>query len=133
MGSPAKIVIADDDLVVARMISRVLSTLEYYPIICSDGLRALHVIEDNPDIRLLITDVSMPNMDGKQLVQEVRDRPASKRLPIIITSGYARVAEIAYLMETGLTCYLGKPIDVNELRSYAESLINLGSGPPPKA
>jgi len=129
MNSIVKIIIADDDLVVARMISRVVATLDYCPIICSDGLRALHVIEDNPDTRLLITDVSMPNMDGKQLVQEVRQRPASKSLPIIITSGYARVAEIAYLMETGLTCYLSKPIEVDELRAHAQSLVQPGAGP----
>ena len=128
MGATVKIVIADDDLVVARVVSRVVATLDYCPIICSDGLRALHVVEDNPDVRLLITDVSMPVMDGKQLVQEVRQRPASKGLPIIITSGYARVAEISYLMETGLTCYLGKPIEVDELRSYVKSLVNRSSG-----
>lgn len=128
MSSIVKVVIADDDLVVARVVARVVTTLDYCPIICSDGLRALHVVEDNPDARLLITDVSMPVMDGKQLVQEVRNRPASRNLPIIITSGYARVAEISHLMETGLTCYLGKPIEVDELRSYVRSLVNRGSG-----
>lgn len=126
MGSIVKVVIADDDLYVARFISRVMGSLNFCPIVSSDGVRALHVLEDNPDTRLLITDVSMPNMDGRQLVETLRARENFRKLPIIITSGLARVNEIADLLDVGVTCFLGKPVEVDDLRRYAQSLVQHG-------
>lgn len=106
---------------------RVMSTLGYCAILCSDGRRALNVLEDNPDVRLLITDVSMEHMSGRALVEAVRAQDAFQRLPIIITSGLVRVPEITDLLEVGVTCYLGKPVAVDELQSYARSLVESGA------
>lgn len=122
-----KVVVAEDDLHVARFIARVMSSMGYFPIICSDGKRALHVLEDNPDTQLLITDVSMPQMDGRSLVMEVRGRNAFKKLPIIITSGLVRVSEITDLLDIGVTCFLGKPVEVGDLKAYAKSLVERGA------
>lgn len=127
MGSIVKVVVADDDLFVARFIARVIESLEYCPIICSDGLRALNVIEDNQDVRLLVTDVSMPNMGGHELVETLRGQERFRKLPIIVTSGLARVAEIADLLDVGLTCFLGKPVEVEELKTYARDLVQHGA------
>jgi CheY-like chemotaxis protein len=132
MGSIVKVVVADDDLYVARFIARVVTSLDFCPIICRDGQRALHVIEDNPDSRLLITDVSMPQMDGRKLVEEIRRREGFQKLPIIITSGLARVSEIADLLDVGMTCYLGKPIEVEDLRTYVRNLVQHGAILAPK-
>ncbi|MBX3179907.1 MAG: response regulator [Candidatus Hydrogenedentes bacterium] len=132
MGSIVKVVVADDDLYVARFIARVMASLGYCAILCSDGERALHVLEDNPDARLLVTDISMPNMDGRRLLGELRSRENFKKLPVILTSGLARVSEIADLLDVGVTCYLGKPIEVDELRSYAQNLVQHGTVVAPK-
>ncbi len=122
-----KVVVAEDDRQVARFIARVMSSMGYFPIICSDGRRALHVLEDNPDTQLLITDVSMPQMDGRALVIELRGRSAFKKLPIIITSGLVRVSEITDLLDIGVTCFLGKPVEVGDLKAYAKSLVERGA------
>ena len=123
-----KVVIADDDPQVARYEARVIESLGYVPIVCRDGLRALSVLEDNPDVELLITDVSMPNMDGRTLVNELRRRDTFRRLPIILTSGVVRVAEIADLLDIGVTCFLGKPVELGDLKSYARSLVEYREG-----
>lgn len=122
-----KIVIADDDMHVARFIARVMTSMGYFPIICSDGKRALNVLEDNPDTHLLITDVSMPEMDGRDLVTAVRGDQTLKRLPIIITSGMVRVSEITDLLDIGVTCFLGKPVELGDLKAYAKSLVTRGA------
>lgn len=122
-----KVVIAEDDLHVARFIARVMTSMGYFPVVCSNGERALNVLEDNPDTQLLITDVSMPQMDGRTLVAEVRSRGAFKKLPIIITSGLVRVSEITDLLDIGVTCFLGKPVEVGDLKSYARSLVERGA------
>lgn len=122
-----KVVIAEDDRQVARFIARVMISMGYFPILCSDGRRALNVLEDNPDTQLLITDVSMPEMDGRSLVMEIRGRSGFKKLPIIITSGLVRVSEITDLLDIGVTCFLGKPVEVADLKAYARSLVDRGA------
>jgi DNA-binding response OmpR family regulator len=122
-----KVVVAEDDVHVARFIARVIMSMGYFPIVCSDGRRALNVLEDNPDTKLLITDISMPEMDGRALVMEVRARKAFKKLPIIITSGLVRVSEITDLLDIGVTCFLGKPVEVGDLKAYAKSLVEHGA------
>lgn len=122
-----KVVVAEDDLHVARFIARVMISMGYVPIICSDGKRALNVLEDNPDIQLLITDVSMPEMNGRALVTAIRADKHFKKLPIIITSGLVRVSEITDLLDIGVTCFLGKPVEVGDLKAYAKSLVERGA------
>jgi DNA-binding response OmpR family regulator len=122
-----KVVIAEDDRQVARFIARVMISMGYFPIVCSDGRRALNVLEDNPDTQLLITDVSMPEMDGRSLVMEIRGRREFRKLPIIITSGLVRVSEITDLLDIGVTCFLGKPVEVGDLKAYARSLVERGA------
>lgn len=122
-----KVVVAEDDPYVARFIARAMSSMGYCPVLCRDGRRALNVLEDNSDTRLLITDISMANMDGRALVAAVRSLERFKKLPIIITSGLVQVSEITDLLDPGVTCYLGKPVDVDELRSYARSLVEDGA------
>ncbi len=123
-----KVVIADDDPHVARFEGRVMESLGYSAILCRDGLRALSVLEDNPDVSLLITDVSMPNMGGRELVSELRRHGQFQRLPIILTSGVVRVSEIADLLDIGVTCFLGKPVELGDLKSYARSLVSQKTG-----
>ena len=121
-----RVVIAEDDRSVARTLSRVMTTMGYHPVICSDGLRALHVIEDNPDTRLLITDVSMPHMDGRELLHCIRGKEKLSTLPTIIISALVSVAEISHLIDSDITHFLGKPINIEDLRELARNLIEHG-------
>lgn len=118
-----RVVIAEDDRSVARTLARVMTRMGYHPVVCSDGLRALHVIEDNPDTRLLITDVSMPNMDGRELVQRLQSSETFSKLPTIIISALVNVAEISHLLESDVTFFLGKPVNIDDLREHARRLI----------
>lgn len=122
-----KVVVAEDDMHVARFVARVMTSMGYFPIICSDGQRAMNVLQDNPDTQLLITDVSMPEMDGRALVMALRADRTFKKLPIIITSGLVRVSEITDLLDIGVTCFLGKPVEVGDLKAYAKSLVERGA------
>jgi len=118
-----RVVIAEDDPSVALTLSKVISTMGYHPVLCSDGRRALHVIEDNPDTRLLITDVAMPNMDGRELVQRLRSGQAHHKLPVIIISALMAVAEISQLLDNEVTFFLTKPVNIEDLRNHARNLI----------
>lgn len=118
-----RVVIAEDDRSVAKTLSQIMLSIGFSPVVCSDGRRALQVIEDNPDTRLLITDVSMPHMDGRELVLRLQENDRFHKLPTIIISGLVGFSEIADLVDQGATYFLSKPVDPEELKKRAKSLV----------
>ena len=116
----AKIVIAEDDMVSRSIIVATVESMGHTAIQCSDGLRAFYVLQDNPDSALLITDMMMPNLSGRELVEKVRGSETCKRLPILIVSGAVGPKAINDLLEAGATAFLGKPINGYLLQEYVK-------------
>ena len=111
-----RIVIAEDERSTRELIAACVDGLGYAPIECSDGLRALHALEDNRDVALVITDVLMPELDGRELVARLRADDRWRDLPVCVTSGKVGPKAIAELLDLGATAFLAKPIAVDELK-----------------
>lgn len=113
-----KVLIAEDDDAMRDMLSKMMVKMGYIPISASNGRRALDIAEDNPDIALVLTDVNMPEMDGRELVRRLRSRADFSRKPIIIFSGVVGPKEIADVLDIGATAFLPKPIKFEDLWEY---------------
>ncbi len=118
-----KIALAEDDPHVRHLIAAAVEELGYACFQCSSGTKALHCIQDNPDIALLITDMVMPELNGEDLIKILRCRHDSRDLPIIIISALTKYEEIAYLLDLGASRFMTKPIDLGELQDCLRSLI----------
>lgn len=108
-----RIVLAEDNADMLNYIQRLMEPF-YEVIAAGDGEMALAAIQNNlPD--LVLTDVMMPRLDGFGLLRELRRRPKTKTLPVIMLS--ARAGEEASIegFEAGATDYLVKPFSANEL------------------
>ena len=100
-----RVVIVDDDPLVLNATGAVLQDLGHRVTEVASAEEALQILEDGPDIDMLITDHAMPGMTGAQLVSEVNIRwPA---LPVVLATGYA---EIPTDLSDGAT-RLSKPYD----------------------
>lgn len=111
-----KILVAEDDEISRDIIVRLVESLGYITIQSSNGKNALSVLLDNPDIRLLICDVMMPELDGMMLIKILRGKKDYEIFPIIIISGVAPLNEINYLLELGPAVFLSKPLDTGQLK-----------------
>jgi CheY-like chemotaxis protein len=107
----ATILVAEDDLTARIMLGNFIEEMGHSAIFSPDGQHALESILVNPRISLLITDVSMPRMDGRALIRSLRKMDAYSELPIIVISGVVGPREIADLLKIGATRFLPKPID----------------------
>lgn len=116
----SKIVVADDDRVSRNLLASMVESLGHVAIQCSDGNRAYHALEDNPDIELMITDMVMPNLSGRQLVEQVRGCENCRTLPILIVSGAVGPKAISDLLAAGATAFLGKPVNGHLLQKFLE-------------
>lgn len=125
-----KIALAEDDYQIRALLAHTVEELGYICIQCSSGSKALHVIQDNPDIDLLITDMVMPELSGEDLIKILRGREHTKSLPIVIISAITRYEDIAHLLDLGASRFLTKPIDFEELEDVLKSLLHASENRP---
>ncbi|WP_065257908.1 response regulator [Pseudomonas bananamidigenes] len=112
------ILVVEDDTIVRMLIVDVLEELDFEVLEADGSEQALAIIQDvNQHIDLMMTDVGLPIMDGRQLASEARNvRPA---LPILFASGYAETIEVPADMHV-----IGKPFSIDQLRDKVKSILN---------
>ncbi|MCP3987290.1 MAG: response regulator [bacterium] len=86
----------------------------------SNGRRAWEFLDDNPDVALVISDVVMPEMGGRDFITMVRADPRFESLPLLIISAYVGVLGVAGLLDRGASAFLRKPVDLAELTEIIE-------------
>ena len=116
MGTDAaiKILVVDDDLEVGAMIAKFLSKNGYQPLVAPNAVEAREVLEKEA-IKVLITDLMMPHLDGIHFAEQVRAMPRYKDLPIILITAYPSDLIADKGMRKGVALTLSKPIDLNKL------------------
>jgi excisionase family DNA binding protein len=120
-----KVVIADDDATLLRLYELEISGwgLPLQLIKASDGFDALLKIgEHHPD--LLISDLSMPGMDGFRMVHSLRNNPKQRHLNIIIVSGLDRATISSLGLPADIPVY-AKPVPFSQLRAAVEKTLAL--------
>lgn len=115
-----KIIVADDEARIRRLVCDFLKKEGYEPLEADDGDVALEIFQKNPDTALMIVDIMMPNMDGWSLCREIRKVSG---VPIILLT--ARSQEFDELMgfEAGADDYVTKPFSPAVLMKRVELLI----------
>jgi CheY-like chemotaxis protein len=107
------ILLVEDEANVRRINSETLRELGYRVVEAEGGRRALEILESEPQIALLFTDVMMPEMNGRLLAEEVvRRRPG---LPVLYTSGYTRNAVVHNGVLDAAVHLLPKPFTMYQL------------------
>ena len=91
--------------------------------------QALAILADT-DVDLLVSDISMPEMDGYALLKAVRAQPRHAHLPAIAVSGLAREKDIAQARAAGFDAHLGKPLSVEQLTAIIRGLLPVQDGRP---
>lgn len=107
----ARILVVDDEPQITRTLRTTLAVHRYDIRVANDGETALEIMKDwSPD--LVITDVSMPNMDGLALCRELRTR---SQVPIIVLSVKEDERTKVKALDFGADDYVTKPFNMNEL------------------
>jgi two-component system KDP operon response regulator KdpE len=111
MNQQSRILVVDDEPQIARVLRTGLKTHGYEVRVAADGLSALETFADwHPD--LIVTDLSMPNLDGLQLCRRLR---AISQLPIIVLSVRGEEKMKVEALDAGADDYVTKPFGMEEL------------------
>lgn len=114
----SKILIAEDDPVSRRLVTKIVEELGHIVFVSPDGRHAYETLMVNDGFDLLISDMMMPGMDGDELVRTLRDSSRHKDLPVIIVSAVHGQREVRDLIESGVTYFLPKPVKTKNLVDY---------------
>jgi excisionase family DNA binding protein len=111
-----RVLVADDEESIREMLSRTLALADYEVRTVADGQAAIDCLRAEP-FHLLITDLSMPKVDGLGVVREARR--LYPRLPVVIITGYSTEAAAIEAINLGVTGYLTKPFRIAKILAVA--------------
>jgi len=117
------LIVVDDDPEILNILEGLLSPEGYVVALADSGAAALDLLATRPDTRLIITDLSMPGMDGVEVIQRARQN--HPQLPAIVLTGLADsgVADMLRQIIGGKYKTLGKPFDAASLLESVAGLV----------
>jgi CheY-like chemotaxis protein len=125
------VLVVDDNIPMRKALTETLKVLNYRAIEASNGAEALEIIEKagtwrgaNPPVKidLVISDMAMPVMDGLALFREMKKRGIG--IPVILLSGFLASNELDELRKEGLSGWLMKPADIDQIAGLLWNILN---------
>lgn len=116
------ILVVDDDPSIRTLLMDSLSD-DYRVYVAADGEKGLALARDiSPDI--IVTDITMPQMDGLELCRQVKTFPATSHIPVVILSGKHDKQSIIHALESGASDYVLKPADITVLKVRLRNILD---------
>ncbi|MGE7666460.1 response regulator [Ureibacillus composti] len=112
-----KILLVDDDIRNVFALSSVLETAGMEVIFAENGLEGLKTLDDHPDVDLVLMDIMMPEMDGYEAIQRIRENTQFIQLPIIALTAKAMREDREKCLSIGASDYIAKPVEPDQLIS----------------
>ncbi len=117
------VLIIDDDARNIFALRLVLKTKGYHCLAAGDAVTGLDMLRQHPDIRVVLLDMMMPDMDGYQTIEAIRASPDLNQVPVIAVTAQAMRGDREKCLQAGASDYISKPVDVDELLAIMDKLI----------
>jgi PleD family two-component response regulator len=107
---PKTILVVDDDAFILMAVEKFLKMKGYIPVCMQDPEKAFsYAATQKP--QLIISDVSMPGLDGFTLLKGLRENKETRKIPLILLTASDRIADVEKGFSSGADAYILKPID----------------------
>jgi CheY-like chemotaxis protein len=119
-----KVLIVDDDIRNIFALTSVLEREEMQVLSAETGRDAISLLEQTPDVDIVLMDIMMPEMDGLDTTRAIRELPQFRSLPIIAVTAKAMKGDREKCIEAGAWDYLAKPVDPDQMLSVLRAWLN---------
>ena len=119
------VLIVDDSAAIRKILQRVLTQLQVPLGIvheASDGREALEILKTKP-VGLIFSDINMPNMDGIELLTQLKSSDDFKTVPILMVTTEGSQAKVLQALELGAAGYLRKPFTAEQIKEKLAGII----------
>lgn len=126
-GSPVTILQVEDNPTNIRLLERILSRRPHIRLVTVEqGGLAVQAAKDSQP-RLVLLDVNLPDISGREVLARLRADPATARIPVVMLSADASANQIERLLASGAVAYVTKPLDVNHFLSVVDDVLTHGN------
>ncbi len=116
-----KVLIIDDDKELCALMKKCVEQENLTAVVAGGGIEGLHILEETKDTcSLIILDIMMPDLDGFQVLQQVRQ---TSNVPVLMLTAKSGEEDKVSGLRMGADDYLTKPFSINELMARVNSLI----------
>lgn len=123
MNQSKRILIVDDEEENQQLLTTLIKSFGHEPEIAGDGFEALAKLK--LDIDLVLLDITMPRMDGFDVVRQIREDPDFSNLPVLMVTALTSKNDRLRAVEAGANDFISKPVDMTELRVRVKSLLRM--------
>ena len=119
---PAKILVADDEVFILRLLEMALEKGGFEVVCCRDGKEALATaIDVRP--QLILLDIMMPGLDGLGALRQLKENPATRDIPVVVLSAKGHALTKVQAEVAGAAMFLTKPFSPNQLLSDVKRIL----------
>ena len=120
--NPPKILVADDEVFMLRLLEMTFKKGGYTVISCRDGKEALaRATTELP--QLIVLDVMMPGLDGLGALRQLKENPATRDIPVVVLSAKGHALTKVEAEASGAALFLAKPFSPNELLEAVQKFL----------
>ena len=118
---PLKILVADDEIYMVRLLEMTLKKGGYEVVTCRDGAEAL-AISATAKPQLIVMDVMMPGLDGLSAIRQLKQNEATRSIPVVVLSSKGHALTRVEAEAAGAALFLAKPFSPNQLLSEVKKI-----------
>ncbi len=111
------VLVVDDDVRNIYSLTKALEGSDMKVVTAIDGKEALKALDQHPEIDVVLLDMMMPNMDGYETAEHIRQNKKHKNLPVIAVTAKAMTGDREKCINAGASDYITKPVDIDQLMS----------------
>ena len=112
-----RVLVVDDDARNIFALTTVLENQEMEVLSATNGRQAIELIEQTPDLSVVLMDIMMPEMDGYETMREIRKKAEFRTLPILALTAKAMKGDREKCLQAGASDYIAKPVNTDQLLS----------------
>src|SRR5580765_1025409 len=118
-----RVLVADDDPVMRHLISTILRQQDHEEVVAEDGRAAYRILQSDAAFKAAILDMTMPFLEGLDLIRYMRTEKRLMRIPIMMISAEQDIKLMASSFAAGATAFLPKPFTPEQLQSAIRMLL----------
>lgn len=117
-----RVLVVEDDPVIQLLVSEVLRGESYDVWTADDGAEGLALVQEDPP-ELVVLDVMMPNLNGYEVLEQMRREPPSAEIPVILLTALNSDEDVARGFAAGANDFIKKPFQTEDLLARVKALL----------
>jgi CheY-like chemotaxis protein len=123
MRSTKRVLIADDDPVIRRLLSAAVTSEGFTAVVVEDGRAAFRILQSDADFTAAVFDMSMPGLNGIDVIRHMRTERRLQRIPVMLITADQDLKVMSDSFAAGAVAFLSKPLTLDKLQTALRMLL----------